>query len=81
MTSLTTAKRDQVAQLLEAHQRLTAAIKVVGKKGWFVGLNVSDSSSNDYEDASLDPEIARRALAEQKAAIDAQLKRLGIEIK
>ncbi len=79
MTKIAQRNLARVQHLCDQHDAVTAALTKVGKKGYSQGLNVSDEG-NDYTDVSLDRDIARAALLQQKGAIELALQKLGIEV-
>ncbi len=81
MTKITQKQSAKIATLIEHHQKLIEAGKVVGKKNWGAGLNLTrDDGSNDYVDLSLDSDIAQSVIDAQLARVLTQLKALGLEM-
>lgn len=81
MTKLSTKKRDDVRALLEDHQAVTDALMNVSKPSYFANMVVMNEKDNDSTDVRFNYNIAKRALTEQKAWTENELKKLGIEIK
>lgn len=79
MTKLNTKKRDDVKSLLEDHQAVTDAIANNMKSSHSANISVSDGD-NDFTTVGLTHVIAKRALADQKTWIEAELKKLDIEL-
>ncbi len=81
MQMLTEKQRDDVKALLEDHQKVTDALFNIGKASWFATMLVANEDDNDSADVGLNHVVAKRALTEQKIWVEAQLKKLGIEIE
>lgn len=80
MTKLNTKKRDDVKSLLEDHQAVTDAIANQAKSSFSTDINVSSDDDNDFTTVGLTHVIAKKALSDQKAWIEAELKKLDIEL-
>jgi hypothetical protein len=78
-TKLTEKKRDDAKALLEDHQAVTDAIFNLKKAAWFANMSVANNE-DDFIDVRFNHKIAMKALAEQKAWVEAELAKLEIEI-
>lgn len=78
---INTKKRDDVKSLLADHQAVTDALLNAGKSIFKTEIMVSKEDDNDFTSVDLTHQIAKRALTEQKAWIEAELKKLGIELE
>jgi hypothetical protein len=77
---INTKKRDDVKALLSDHQAVTDALVNLSKSGFVTQITVSKDDDSDFTSVDLTHFIAKRALTEQKNWIEAELKKLGIEL-
>lgn len=77
---LTMKTRDDLKSLLLEHQLVTDALAHVSQASWASNLTVSNEGSGDYVEVPMRHTIAKEALSAQRAWLESELKKLGIDI-
>jgi hypothetical protein len=80
-TTLTPKQRDDVASLLDAHQKVCDAIDYGGRANWYSNFFVSNEQGDEFFEVSLQWSIVKSCLVDQKHWLEAELKKHGIEIR
>lgn len=73
--------RDTVETLLNTYSALCQAESRVGKRSQDFGITVSnESNDSDFVSVSLDPQIAKSAIVQQRASMKKALAKYGIDV-
>jgi hypothetical protein len=73
-------KRDDLRSLLESHQKVCDALFNIEKTHFVIAISVTDEKNDDITEVELHHSVAKPALEAHKEWIDAELKKLGVEI-
>lgn len=81
MAKLNSKAREAVEMLLSDYSALTQAIGRVGKRDQDFGISVSnEKNDSDFLSVSIDDNVAKAALSEQRDKIAAELAEHGIDV-
>lgn len=81
MKKLTAKTRDTVETLLNTYSALCQAESRVGKRGHDFGLTVNnEKDDSDFVSVTIDNDIAKAALAKQKAIAAKELAKFGVAV-
>lgn len=78
---LTSKDRDTVETLLNSYSALCSAEARVTKKGQLFSISVNNErNDSDFVSIGIDPLVAKEALAQEKAAVAAQLAEYDVQV-
>lgn len=76
---LTHQKRDDLKSLLEEHTKVTDALFNYAKSSFLTRIMVTDEA-DDFTEVDIHHSTAKTALLAHKAWVEAELKKIGVEI-